>query len=140
MASTKAHRVGDATVTNIPELAIEAQYLFSGRERAYLAALSVADGSDAAIRAETKLGSMPHPPQSGVYEGVYEDSALPVIDAGLDREIVVDGTEVAEGISILPIPGHSIDHACIRFSSPGRTGAFVGRRDAPSAAGRQARL
>jgi glyoxylase-like metal-dependent hydrolase (beta-lactamase superfamily II) len=103
-----------------------ARYLFSGRERAYLAALSAADGSDAAIRAEAKLGSMPHPPQRGVYEGVYEDSVLPVMDAGLAREIVVDGTEVAEGISFFPIPGHSIDHACIRFSSRGEQALFWG--------------
>jgi glyoxylase-like metal-dependent hydrolase (beta-lactamase superfamily II) len=32
-----------------------ARYVFSGRERAYLAALSAADGADAAIRAEAKL-------------------------------------------------------------------------------------
>jgi glyoxylase-like metal-dependent hydrolase (beta-lactamase superfamily II) len=103
-----------------------ARYLFSGRERAYLAALSAADGSDAAIRAEAKLGPRPHPPLRGIYEGVYEDSVLPVIDAGLAREIVVDGTEVAEDISFLPIPGHSIDHACIRFSSRGEQALFWG--------------
>jgi glyoxylase-like metal-dependent hydrolase (beta-lactamase superfamily II) len=103
-----------------------AQYLFSGFERVYLAALSAADGSDAAIRAEAKLGPMPHPPLRGVYEGVYEDSVLPVIDAGLAQEIVVDGTEVAEGISFLPMPGHSIDHACIRFSSRGEEALFWG--------------
>jgi glyoxylase-like metal-dependent hydrolase (beta-lactamase superfamily II) len=49
-----------------------------------------------------------------------------VIDAGLAQEIVVDGTEVAEGISFLPIPGHSIDHACIRFSSRGEQALFWG--------------
>ena len=50
----------------------DARYLFSGRERAYLAALSASDGSDAAIRAEVKLGRMAHPP----LPGVYEDSVL----------------------------------------------------------------
>jgi glyoxylase-like metal-dependent hydrolase (beta-lactamase superfamily II) len=99
-----------------------ARYLFSGRERAYLAALSASDGSDAAIRAEVKLGRMTHPP----LPGVYEDSVLPVIDAGLAREIVVDGTEVVEGFSFLPSPGHSIDHACIRFSSRGEHALFWG--------------
>ena len=103
-----------------------ARYVFSGRERAYLAALSAADGSDAAIRAEVKLGPMPHPPLPGIYEGVYEDSVLPVIDAGLAKEIVVDGTEVVEGLSFLPSPGHSIDHACIRFSSRGEQALFWG--------------
>src|SRR5215469_13784642 len=68
-----------------------ARYIFSGRERAYLAALSASDGSDAAIRAEANLGLMPHPPLLGIYEGVYEDSIRPVIDAGLAQEIVVDG-------------------------------------------------
>jgi glyoxylase-like metal-dependent hydrolase (beta-lactamase superfamily II) len=42
-----------------------ARYIFSGRERVYLAALSAADGSDAAIRAEVKLGRMTHPPRLG---------------------------------------------------------------------------
>ena len=65
-----------------------ARYVFSGRERAYLTALSASDGSDAAIRAEAKLGTMPHPPMLGIYEGVYEDSIRPVMDAGLAREIV----------------------------------------------------
>ena len=99
-----------------------ARYIFSGRERAYLAALSASDGSDAAIRAEVKLGRMTHPP----LPGVYEDSVLPVIDAGLAREIVVDGTEVVEGFSFLPSPGHSIDHACLRFSSRGEHALFWG--------------
>ncbi|AGA25010.1 MBL fold metallo-hydrolase [Singulisphaera acidiphila] len=103
-----------------------ARYIFSGRERAYLAALSAADGSDAAIRTAAKLGPMPQPPLLGIYEGVYEDSVLPVIEAGLAREIVVDGTEVAEGVSFLPSPGHSIDHACIRFASRGEQALFWG--------------
>jgi glyoxylase-like metal-dependent hydrolase (beta-lactamase superfamily II) len=103
-----------------------AKYVFSGRERAYLAALSAADGSDAAIRAEAKLDRMAHPPVFGIYEGVYEDSVRPVIDAGLAREIVVDGTEAVEGFSFLPIPGHSIDHACIRLTSRGEQALFWG--------------
>jgi glyoxylase-like metal-dependent hydrolase (beta-lactamase superfamily II) len=103
-----------------------ARYIFSGRERAYLAALSASDGSDAAIRAEAKLGAMPHPPLLGIYEGIYEDSIRPVIDARLAREIVVDGKEVVEGFSFLPVPGHSIDHACIRFESRGEQALFWG--------------
>ena len=99
-----------------------ARHVFSGRERGYLAALSAADGSDAAIRSEAKLGRMTHPPEPGV----YEDSVLPVIEAGLAREIIVDGTEVAEGFSFFPSPGHSIDHACIRFISRGEQALFWG--------------
>jgi glyoxylase-like metal-dependent hydrolase (beta-lactamase superfamily II) len=103
-----------------------ARYVFSGRERAYLAALSAADGSDAAIRAEAKLGPRPDPLVPGIYEGVYEDSVLPVIDAGLAQEIVVDGTEAVEGFSFIPNPGHTIDHACIRFRSRGEQALFWG--------------
>jgi glyoxylase-like metal-dependent hydrolase (beta-lactamase superfamily II) len=103
-----------------------ARYIFSARERAYFAALAASDGSDAAIREQAKLGVMPHPEILEIYEGVYEDSVLPVIEAALAREIVVDGTEVAQGISFLPVPGHSIDHACIRFSSQGEHALFWG--------------
>jgi glyoxylase-like metal-dependent hydrolase (beta-lactamase superfamily II) len=103
-----------------------ARYVFSGRERAYLAALSASDGSEAAFRAEAKLGPRPDPPVPGIYEGVYEDSVLPVIDAGLAQEIDVDGTEAVEGFSFIPNPGHTIDHACIRFSSRGEQALFWG--------------
>lgn len=103
-----------------------AQYIFSGRERAYQAALTAGDGSDEAIRAQAKLGAIPHPPLLGTYENVYEDSMKPVIEAGLAREIVVDGTEVVEGFSFLPNPGHSIDHACISFRSGGEQALFWG--------------
>ena len=103
-----------------------ARYVFSRRERAYLAALCAADGSDAEVRAEVNLGPMPHPPHPGSYKGVYEDSVQPVIDSGLAREIVVDGTEVVEGFSFLRSPGHSIDHASIRFSSRGEQALFWG--------------
>jgi hypothetical protein len=90
------------------------------RPRGRCAALSASDGSDAAIRAEVKLGPMTHPPLSRV----YEDSVLPVIDAGLARKIVMDGSEVVEGFSFLPSPSHSIDHACLRFSSRGEHALF----------------
>jgi glyoxylase-like metal-dependent hydrolase (beta-lactamase superfamily II) len=103
-----------------------ARYVFSWRERAYLAALSAPDGSDTAIRAEAKLAPRPDPLVPAIYEGVYEDSVLPVIDAGLAQEIVVDGTEAEEGFSFIPNPGHTIDHACIRFSSRGEQALFWG--------------
>jgi glyoxylase-like metal-dependent hydrolase (beta-lactamase superfamily II) len=105
---------------------LNARYVFSGRERAYLAALSAADGSDAAIRSEANIGLRTHAPLPGIYEGIYEDSVLPVIDAGLAQEIVVDGTEAVEGFAFLPNPGHSIDHACIRFRSRGAEALFWG--------------
>jgi glyoxylase-like metal-dependent hydrolase (beta-lactamase superfamily II) len=103
-----------------------AQYILSGREQAYIEALSAADGSDASIRAEARLGPMPHPPPPVSYQGIYEDSVRPVIEAGLAKEIVVDGTEVVEGFSFLPSPGHSIDNACISLNSRGEQALFWG--------------
>jgi glyoxylase-like metal-dependent hydrolase (beta-lactamase superfamily II) len=103
-----------------------AKYIFSGRESAYLAALCAGHGSDVLIREEAKLGPMPHPPIPGIYEGVFEDSIRPVIEAGLAKKIAVDGTEVVEGFSFLPSPGHSIDHACIRFDSKSDRALFWG--------------
>jgi len=38
--------------------------------------------------------------------GAYVDSVLPVLEAGL-VEAVDDGVEIAKGMSILPLPGHS---------------------------------
>jgi glyoxylase-like metal-dependent hydrolase (beta-lactamase superfamily II) len=115
-------KVGGRWVPTFPN----ARYVFSARECAYIAALSVADGSETAIRAEAKLGPRPDPLVPAIYEGVYEDSVRPVIDAGLAREIVVDGTEAVEGFSFIPNPGHTIDHACIRFSSRGEQALFWG--------------
>lgn len=99
-----------------------AQTIFSGRERAYSAALAAADGSESALCAEAGLGTMLREPA----RGVYEDSILPVIEAGLAREIVIDGTEVVEGFRFLPSPGHSIDHASISFTSQGEQALFWG--------------
>jgi glyoxylase-like metal-dependent hydrolase (beta-lactamase superfamily II) len=99
-----------------------ARHIFSGRERAYSAALARKDGSDAAVRSEAGVGSMTHPPMAGV----YEDSMLPIIEAGLAQEIMVNGADVLEGFSFLPSPGHSIDHACISFTSRGERALFWG--------------
>ncbi|MFG3756435.1 MBL fold metallo-hydrolase, partial [Klebsiella pneumoniae] len=40
--------------------------------------------------------------------------------------ITVDGSEVAEGLSFHPTPGHSIDHASIRLRSRGEEAWFMG--------------
>jgi glyoxylase-like metal-dependent hydrolase (beta-lactamase superfamily II) len=115
-------RVDGQSVPTFPT----ARYVFSGRERAYLAALSAADGSEAAFRAGARLGPRPDPLVAATYERVYEDSVLPGIDAGLAQEIVVGGREAVEGLSFVPNPGHTIDHACIRFSSRGEQALFWG--------------
>jgi glyoxylase-like metal-dependent hydrolase (beta-lactamase superfamily II) len=99
-----------------------ARHVFSARERAYATALSAGDGSDAAIRDQAKLGPIEHPP----LPGVYEDSVLPIVEAGLAREIAIDGTEVVDGFRFLPSPGHSIDHASICFTSRGERALFWG--------------
>ena len=99
-----------------------ARYMFSRRERDYLIALAA--GGDAAdeIRATAKLGQLAALPDIEF----YQDSIVPVIEAGLAREIVVDGTEVDVGFSYLSSPGHSIDHACIAFTSRGEHALFWG--------------
>lgn len=99
-----------------------ARHVFSARERAYNAALAAATGSDAAIRAEADLGAMARLP----LPGVFEDSMNPIIEAGLTREITVDGSEAEEGFFFFPSPGHSIDHASIGFRSDGEYALFWG--------------
>lgn len=99
-----------------------ARHLFSRREREYHAALLADDGSDAAIREMAKLGRMRHFPMPGV----FEDSVVPIVEAGLADEIVIDGSEVLDGFSFWPSPGHSIDHASISFTSQGEHAFFWG--------------
>jgi glyoxylase-like metal-dependent hydrolase (beta-lactamase superfamily II) len=100
----------------------KAAYLFSGREKAYVSSVFADDGRDEAIRTMAGLGAMAAKP----YAGFYADSLAPVIDAGLGREIVVDGYDVMEGFAFHPTPGHSIDHASISFVSKGEHALFWG--------------
>jgi glyoxylase-like metal-dependent hydrolase (beta-lactamase superfamily II) len=58
--------------------------------------------------------------------GVYADSVQPVIDAGLAKPIRIDGSEVIDGISFRPTPGHSIDHAAISLRSNSEEAVFGG--------------
>jgi glyoxylase-like metal-dependent hydrolase (beta-lactamase superfamily II) len=57
---------------------------------------------------------------------ILQDSIVPVIDAGLADMIKIDGSEVIDSLSFMPTPGHSIDHASIRFSSHGEEALFAG--------------
>ena len=73
----------------------------------------------------------PRPQTSGVRASQpaprsFVDSVVPVIDAGLAIEIVVDGSEVIDGFAFHPTPGHSIDHASISFTSQGEMAFFWG--------------
>ena len=65
-------------------------------------------------------------PDSTPAPGAYEQSVRPVIEAGLAELIAVDGSEVLEGLSFHPTPGHSIDHASIRLRSRGEEAWFLG--------------
>ena len=117
-AGWNTSKLGERWIPTFPN----ARYVFSARERAYNAALAAATSSDAAIRAEASLGPMARLP----LPGVFEDSVVPILEAGLAREIVVDGSEVEEGFSFFPSPGHSIDHASIGFRSEGEYALFWG--------------
>jgi glyoxylase-like metal-dependent hydrolase (beta-lactamase superfamily II) len=97
-----------------------ARHVFSRIEQRYNAALSgfesAPDLPPAALGAPMRL---PTP-------GVYRESVVPVVEAGLAQLIEVDGSEIVEGISFHPTPGHSIDHASIRLRSGGEEAWFLG--------------
>ena len=112
------HRVGGRWAPTFPN----ARHVFSGRERAYLAALAAGGDAAEAIRVQAGLGPMVALPD---FE-FYQDSIMPVIEAGLAQEIAVDGTEIAPGFTFLPSAGHSVDHACIGFTSRGEHALFWG--------------
>lgn len=92
--------MGERWVPTFPN----ALHIFSARERAYSAALSAGDGSDAAIRADANLGRMVGVPGPGV----YEVSLLPVIEAGLTREILVNGQEGSKAPPICRAPATAL--------------------------------
>jgi glyoxylase-like metal-dependent hydrolase (beta-lactamase superfamily II) len=57
---------------------------------------------------------------------LYEDSVLPVIDAGQAEMIDAGGGEFLEGIVFHSTPGHSIDHFSIGIESRGNHALFAG--------------
>jgi glyoxylase-like metal-dependent hydrolase (beta-lactamase superfamily II) len=57
---------------------------------------------------------------------VFEDSLLPVIEAGQARVVADEGEEILDGIRFLPTPGHSIGHMAIEIRSRGQTALFSG--------------
>ncbi len=112
------YKSGDRWVPTFPN----AQHLLSAREHAYVKSTVEKDGGHEAIRTAAGLGQMAHLPAVDF----YQDSLLPVIEAGMTREIEVDGSEVIEGFTYHPLPGHSIDHAGISFVSEGERAFFWG--------------
>jgi glyoxylase-like metal-dependent hydrolase (beta-lactamase superfamily II) len=100
-----------------------ARYVMSGIERVY--SQSHAEGKQP--EGEGRPGPHLGPCTGGTpVSGVYDDSVRPVIDAGMAEFIKVDGSEFLDGISFLPTPGHSIDHASIRIVSRGEEALFAG--------------
>jgi glyoxylase-like metal-dependent hydrolase (beta-lactamase superfamily II) len=59
------------------------------------------------------------------YAHLYQDSILPVIEAG--QSVLVDDTHrVADGVRLEPSPGHTPGHVSIRLSSGGAQGVAIG--------------
>jgi glyoxylase-like metal-dependent hydrolase (beta-lactamase superfamily II) len=80
-----------------------ATYVFGERERDYFAT-----------------------PQGEPRRMVFEDSVLPLIEAGLARAVADEGEEIVDGIRFLPTPGHSIGHMAIEIRSRGQAALFSG--------------
>ena len=78
-------------------------------------------GGGGKIQRQAGLGT----PRRHPLGGVFEDSVMPIVEAGLDQRIKVDNTLI-EGFRFHSTPGHSIDHASISVTSRGETALFWG--------------
>jgi glyoxylase-like metal-dependent hydrolase (beta-lactamase superfamily II) len=58
--------------------------------------------------------------------GTYEDSVLPIIEAGLVDFVGPEGGPVLDDFLFVPTPGHSIGHMSIQFSSKEQNAIFAG--------------
>ena len=110
-----------------------ARHIFSAKEDAYSDALDRGEQPDPAAF-NLGLGAMARRPAPRV----YADSVRPVVEAGLADRVAVDGQEIIPGFAFLPTPGHSIDHASIRFRSAGEEALFTGDPVPPPATGLRA--
>jgi glyoxylase-like metal-dependent hydrolase (beta-lactamase superfamily II) len=57
---------------------------------------------------------------------LYEDSVLPIVDAGQAEMIGADGGEFIDGLVFNPTPGHSVGHMSISLRSHGEESLFGG--------------
>lgn len=57
--------------------------------------------------------------------GVFENSVLPVVEAGL-ADLVGDTHRIAEGLTIEPAWGHTLGHSCLHLASGGAQALFTG--------------
>lgn len=85
-----------------------ARYVFPRREAEYY--------SSAASHNEVNIPSL----------GVFEDSILPVIEAGLVDFIEPDGGNYLNDFQFIPTAGHSIGHMSIQLTSGAKTAIFGG--------------
>ena len=85
---------------------------------------------NASLRGGEPAPDLPPPemstPVRQPYSMVYEQSVVPILEAGLADLVEPDGTERADGFAYLPTPGHSVDHASIRLRSRGQEALFLG--------------
>ena len=62
---------------------------------------------------------------AGFNAGVYQDSVLPVVEAG--HAVIVDSDHALDdGFLLHPTPGHSPGHVAVRLLDDGREGLFTG--------------
>lgn len=85
-----------------------ARYVFSRAEYAYWETLA-------------KSGV----PQPRVSAGIWEMNCLPVAEAG-QALLVDDGHVLDEFVSLVPSPGHSPHHVCVRIASGGQEAIAIG--------------
>ncbi|ODT05544.1 MAG: MBL fold metallo-hydrolase [Kaistia sp. SCN 65-12] len=62
---------------------------------------------------------------AGVNANVFEDSVLPIIDAGL-AELIDDGAEIAPGMRAWTFPGHTPGHMVLEVADQGQVALFTG--------------
>ena len=84
-----------------------ARYIFPRREQQYW--------STEAIRDDTAHS-----------EFVYQDSVLPVIEAGLVDYVESDGGKLLDIFEFIPTPGHSVGHMSVKIVSDGQQAIIAG--------------
>lgn len=64
--------------------------------------------------------------RAGHAAGVYEDSILPVLDAGLVQLVGPQGGEIVDNLRFVPTPGHTAGHMSIELNVRGHRALFTG--------------
>ena len=74
---------------------------------------------------ELDYWSRQEPAGLGPHEGAYEDSVLPVIEAGRAR-VIEGGWQLDDHLLVQPAPGHTQGHYAIHLGRPRAGGVFCG--------------